>query len=250
MGSMTGRNLFSVKDKVIVVTGGSSGIGQRIVSLLADHGALVVCVGFTQSEPDVHLDRVYYITADITQYDDVVSIFDRAEARFGAVDVIFNNAGVAHQARALDTSFNMLEHIFKVNVGGAFMVAQTAAKRMIAAKKAGAIINTTSILAERVQKGAAAYSMSKAAISQMTRALAVEWAPSSIRVNAIAPGWFPTGINSDLLDGPAAGFLKAQNPMRRLGSLCDLDGAVLMLASDASAYTTGTIVTIDGGHSL
>ncbi|MFK4823689.1 SDR family NAD(P)-dependent oxidoreductase [Paenochrobactrum sp. BZR 588] len=247
---MTGRELFSVKDKVIVVTGGSSGIGQRIVSVLAEHGAQVVCVGFTQHEPQVHSDRVYYINADVTNHVEIVSIFDRAEAKFGAVDVVFNNAGVAHQARALDTDYEMLEHIFSVNVAGAFMVAQTAAKRMIAAKKAGSIINTTSILAERVQKGAAAYSMSKAAISQMTRALAVEWAQNSIRVNAIAPGWFPTGINSELLEGPAAGFLKAQNPMRRLGDLCDLDGAVLMLASDASAYMTGTIVTIDGGHHL
>lgn len=247
---MTGSELFSVKDKVIVVTGGSSGIGQRIVTLLAEHGAHVVCVGFTQNVPVLDSGRVHYITADVTKHDDVTSIFDKAEARFGTVDVVFNNAGVAHQSRALDTSCDMLEHIFSVNVGGAFMVAQTAAKRMIAAKKAGAIINTTSILAERVQKGAAAYSMSKAAISQMTRALAVEWAQNSIRVNAIAPGWFPTGINSDLLEGPATGFLKAQNPMRRLGELCDLDGAVLMLASDASAYMTGTIITIDGGHNL
>lgn len=247
---MTSNELFSVKGKVIIVTGGSSGIGQRIVTLLAEHGAYVVCVGFTQQAPQEYTDRVHYITADITKYADVISIFDEAEARFGAVDVVFNNAGVAHQARALDTSFDMLEHIFSVNVAGAFMVAQTAAKRMITAEKAGSIINTTSILAERVQKGAAAYAMSKAAISQMTRALAVEWAAHSIRVNAIAPGWFPTGINAGLLEGPAAGFLKAQNPMRRLGNLCDLDGAVLMLASNASAYMTGTIITIDGGHQL
>ncbi|MBB6259982.1 NAD(P)-dependent dehydrogenase (short-subunit alcohol dehydrogenase family) [Paenochrobactrum gallinarii] len=247
---MAGSELFSVKDKVIVVTGGSSGIGQRIVTLLAEHGAYVVCVGFTQDEPEFCSDRVYYVTADVTRQEDVTRIFDEAEAEFGVVDVVFNNAGVAHQARAIDTSYDMLTHIFNVNVAGAFMVAQTAAKRMIAAKKAGVIINTTSILAERVQKGAAAYSMSKAAISQMTRALAVEWASNSIRVNALAPGWFPTGINSDLLNGPAAGFLKAQNPMRRLGELCDLDGAVLMLASDASAYMTGAIITIDGGHNL
>lgn len=247
---MTGSELFSVKDKVIVVTGGSSGIGQRIVTLLAGHGANVVCVGFTQQDAGPHADHVYYITADVTKHEDVVRIFDKTEARFGVVDVVFNNAGVAHQARALDTTSEMLEHIFSVNVAGAFLVAQTAAARMIAAGKAGSIINTTSILAERPQKGAAAYAMSKAAISQMTRSLAVEWAQNSIRVNAIAPGWFPTGINAALLEGPAAGFLKAQNPMRRLGDMCDLDGAVLMLASDASAYMTGTIVTIDGGHNL
>ncbi|MGU3575890.1 SDR family NAD(P)-dependent oxidoreductase [Brucellaceae bacterium C25G] len=247
---MSANELFSVKDKVIIVTGGTSGIGQRIATLLTQHGAHVVCVGVSHHEQKAICEGGFFIRADVTKYEDVLSIFEKTEARFGSVDVVFNNAGVAHQARALDTSYDMLEHIFSVNVAGAFMVAQTAAKRMISAKKSGAIINTTSILAERVQKGAAAYSMSKAAISQMTRALAVELAPSGIRVNAIAPGWFPTGINSELLEGPATGFLKAQNPMRRLGDMSDLDGAVLMLASDASAYMTGTILTIDGGHNL
>ena len=143
-----------------------------------------------------------------------------------------------------------MEQVFAVNVVGAFNVAQEAARRMIEAKIAGAIINTTSILKNMPQKGAVAYSMSKAALAQMTRALALEWAAHNIRVNAIAPGWFPTGINQELMTGPASNYLKAKNPMRRLGENGDLEGALLLLASNAGGYMTGTTITVDGGHSL
>jgi len=186
----------------------------------------------------------------VTHPDEIVRAFDEAEARFGPITALFNNAGVAHMARALDTTRDMLEHIFEVNVAGAFFVAQEAARRMIRHGEGGSIVNTTSILGERPQKGAAAYSMSKACVTQMTRALALEWAAHDIRVNAISPGWFPTRINEEQLQGPAGGYFKGQNPMRRLGEPQDLDGVVLMLASDASRYMTGSIITVDGGHQL
>lgn len=250
---MIDEALFSVAGKTIAVTGGSSGLGLRMVEVLSRHGANVISISRTHAPErgrEQGCGEIIDILADVTHADEVQRAFDEAEARLGPVTVVFNNAGVAQMARALDTTREMLEHVFEVNVAGAFFVAQEAARRLIAAGRAGAIVNSTSILAERPQKGAAAYAMSKAAISQMTRALALEWACHDIRVNAIAPGWFPTRLNETVLEGPAGGFLRGRNPMRRLGEAPDLDGAVLMLASDASRYMTGAIVTIDGGHSL
>ncbi|OEI83194.1 SDR family oxidoreductase [Brucella sp. BO3] len=249
---MTDDQLFSVRGKVIAVTGGSSGLGLRMVHMLASHGARVISISRTHAGESLCPSggEVLEIMADVTRPEEIARAFDEGESRFGPISALFNNAGVAHMARALNTTRDMLEHIFEVNVAGAFFAAQEVARRMIAQGQGGSIINVTSILGERPQKGAAAYSMSKACVSQMTRALALEWAAHDIRVNAISPGWFPTRINEEQLQGPAAGYLKGRNPMRRLGDPNDLDGVVLLLASDASRYMTGSILTVDGGHQL
>lgn len=246
---MVDRALFSVAGKTVLVTGGSSGLGLRMVQVLAGHGANVVSVAHLPPE-EVLEGNVCNIISDVTNPDDVKRAFDEAEQRFGVVTAVFNNAGIASLARALDTDREMLRQILDVNVEGAFFVACEAARRMIAAGKGGSIVNLSSILADAPIKGAAAYAISKAAVTQMTRSLALEWAANDIRVNAIAPGWFPTGLNESVMHGPAMGYFKGRNPMRRLGDPKDLDGAVLMLASDASRYMTGTVITIDGGHSL
>ena len=246
------KQLFTVKDKVIAVTGGSSGLGLRMVKVLAEHGARVASIARSHDHVDAsYQDRdVLQITGDVTSSQDISAAFDQIEQTLGPLSVVFNNAGVAHKARVLDTTPEMFDHMFAVNVAGAFFVAREAARRIIAQGRGGAIINTTSILGERPQKGAAVYSMTKACVTQMTRALALEFAAHDIRVNALSPGWFPTGINEAELAGPAGSFLKGCNPMRRLGDLSDIDGAVLLLASDASRYMTGSIITIDGGHQL
>jgi len=249
---MTDNQLFSVAGKVIAVTGGSSGLGQRMVRVLANNGARILSISRSHYNDQFSVDcgEVLNVVADVTRPDEISSAFDEAERLFGPIDVLFNNAGVAHVARALDTTRDMFEHMLSVNVTGAFFTAQDVAKRMISRGSGGLIVNTTSILAERPQKSAAAYAMSKACVSQMTRALALEFAPYDIRVNAIAPGWFPTRINEQHLAGPVASYLKSANPMKRLGEMQDIDGAVLMLASDASRYMTGSVLTIDGGHCL
>lgn len=221
-----------------------------MVQILAAHGANVVSISRTSAPDNLHNANILNIIADVTIADDIERAFDEAEERLGTVTVVFNNAGVAAMERALTTTREQLRHIFEVNVEGAFFIAQEAAKRMIKAGVGGSIVNSSSILAEAPIKGSAAYAMSKAAITQMTRSLALEWASHSIRVNAIAPGWFPTRLNESIMSGPAHGFLKGKNPMRRLGEPEDIDGAVLLLASDASRYMTGTVMTIDGGHSL
>lgn len=249
---MTDNQIFSVAGKVIAVTGGSSGLGQRMVRVLANHGARVISISRNHDtgDPSLLSSEVMSLVADVTRPEEVSAAFDEAERFFGPIDALFNNAGVAHAARALDTTRDMFEHMLSVNVTGAFFAAQDVAKRMISHGGGGVIVNTTSILAERPQKTAAAYAMSKACVTQMTRALALEFAQYDIRVNAIAPGWFPTRINEQQLAGPVGSYLKGANPMKRLGELQDIDGAVLMLASDASRYMTGSVITVDGGHQI
>ncbi|NTS32208.1 SDR family oxidoreductase [Phyllobacterium sp. BT25] len=247
---MAGESSLSVAGKTIVVTGGSSGLGLRMVEVLAANGANVVSISRTAVPEGSCNPRILSIVGDVTKASDIERAFDEAESWKGTVTVLFNNAGVAEIIRAIDTTRDQLRRILEVNAEGAFFVAQEAAKRMIAKGVGGSIVNLLSILADTPIKGSTAYAMSKAAASVMTRSMALEWAAHGIRVNAIAPGWFPTRLNEDLMDGPARGFLKGKNPMRRLGEPQDIDGAVLMLASDASSYITGTVITIDGGHSL
>lgn len=246
----TDDGLFDLTDKVIVVTGGSSGLGFRIVQCLVSRGATVVSLSLEPFSEPINCSSAHEMIVDIRSRDKVRSAFSQVVERFGRVDAVFNNAGVAHSARAKDIELESLDNMFQVNVYGSLWVAQIAAEYMKKNKAGGSIVNITSILAERPLKGALAYSMTKAAVAQMTQCLALEWAAQNIRVNAIAPGWFPTKLISDILPPTVEGFLKAQNPMRRLGNSEDLDGIVCLLASDASLYMTGAIIPVDGGHRL
>jgi 2-dehydro-3-deoxy-D-gluconate 5-dehydrogenase len=251
-------NIFDVSGRVILVTGGSSGLGLQIVRALVRAGARVASLARTHESviceqlgklaaPDC---TPMFVSADVTRQADIEQAFDNIENRYGLVSVLFNNAGVSEKKRASSIDRNSWREIMAVNVDGQFFVAQEAARRMMAAKSPGSIINTTSILAESLLRGTAAYATSKAAVAQMTRVLALEWASHQIRVNALAPGWFPTRMNEEFLESPGGGFIRGQNPMRRFGEEGDLDGVVLLLASDASRYMTGSVITVDGGHSL
>lgn len=250
--------LFDVSGRVVLVTGGSSGLGLQMVRSLVRAGAKVVSAA--RMHDMLVNDEVsalagpenppQFVHADVTSQSDIERAFNSAETAFGLVTVVFNNAGVTEKKRASEIDRNSWREIMAVNVDGQFFVAQEAARRMIAAKTGGSIINTTSILAESLLRGTAAYATSKAAVAQMTRVLALEWAAHHIRVNALAPGWFPTRMNQEFLASPGGDFIRGQNPMRRFGEEGDLDGVVLLLASDASRYMTGSVLTVDGGHSL
>jgi 3-oxoacyl-[acyl-carrier protein] reductase len=161
--------------------------------------------------------------------------------------VLVNNAGVVHSGRAVELAEEEWRRVLSTNLDAVFYWAQEAARRMLAAGKGGAIVNIASVLGLSVDKGVVAYATAKAAVIQFTKALALELAFKGIRVNAIAPGWIVTEINEEYLAGPGAA-MKRQIPMGRFGEPRDLDGALLLLASDAGRYITGATIVADGGQ--
>ena len=193
--------------------------------------------------------RAIAIEADVTDRAAMTRAFDAAAGAFGTVTILVNNAGIAQSSRrAIEVSAEEWRKVLSVDLDAVFYNAQEAARRMLAAKQPGAIINIASVLGLGVAKGVAAYATAKAAVIQVTKALAVELAFKGVRVNAIAPGWFVTEINDKYLAGEAGEALKREIPAGRFGKDGDLDGALLLLASDAGSYITGATIVVDGGQ--
>jgi 3-oxoacyl-[acyl-carrier protein] reductase len=174
--------------------------------------------------------------------------FDQAEKAFGTVTVLVNNAGVAHSTRAIELSEEEWHRVTGTNLDAVFFWAQEGARRMLAANKKGSIINIASVLGLSVSKGTVAYAAAKAAVVQMTKTLGLELPFKGVRVNAIAPGWFVTDINRDYLSSEAGKKLTRDIPVGRFGQDGDLDGALLLLASNAGSYIAGATIVCDGGQ--
>lgn len=249
--------LFDVSGETVVVTGGGSGIGFMIAKALAANGALVVVAGREMAILEDAAEqlsglpgRVVPIAVDVRADPPIAPFFDQVEAEAGPVTVLVNNAGVIHRDKATRLGRETFRNVMAVNVDGAFMMAQEAARRMIRDRRGGSIVNVSSVLSQIPMRQVVAYGASKAAISQMTRTLALEWSKHKIRVNEIRPGWFETRLTEPFLKGPGGQIMANQNPFGRLGAPHDLDGAILLLASKASVYMTGSAITVDGGHSL
>ncbi|MBZ8132687.1 SDR family NAD(P)-dependent oxidoreductase [Afifella sp. IM 167] len=252
---MTDR--FDLSGKVALVTGASSGLGKRFATVLAASGAQVVLAARRAERLEelaasiaAEGGEALAVACDVTDRKSVAAAFEAAEARFGTVRLLVNNAGIAPGGAAIDMPEDAWRSVISTNLDAAFSVAQEAAQRMAKAGGGGAIVNLASILGFTVIKGVAPYAASKAAIVHLTRALALEWARYDIRVNAIAPGWIETEINADFLSGAAGDAIRKANPMRRFGEPADLDGALLLLSSEAGRYITGTTIAVDGGQSL
>ena len=253
---MKAAEMFDLTGRVALVTGASSGLGRQFARALADNGAAVALVArridrLETLKRDIESKggRAVAIAADVTDRAAMVRAFDAAEAALGTVTILVNNAGVAQApARAVEVSPEEWRRVLAVDLDAVFHWAQEAARRMIAVQARGAIVNVASVLGLAVAKGTAAYAVSKAGVVQMTRALALELAFKGVRVNAIAPGWFVTEINDAYLSSDAGAAIKRDIPMGRFGNEGDLDGALLLLASDAGSYITGATIVVDGGQ--
>jgi NAD(P)-dependent dehydrogenase (short-subunit alcohol dehydrogenase family) len=250
-------DLFSLAGKTALVTGASSGLGEHFAGVLSRAGAKVVLAARRVEKLDALAARIKaaggqaaVVALDVTNPAAIKPAFEQAEAALGPVDIVINNAGVPSHSWVLKTSEDEWRHVMSVNLDGVFRVAQEAARRMVAGKRPGSIVNIASVLGMSVSKTLAPYSASKAAVISLTQAMALELARNGIRVNAIAPGYFATEINAGFIDTPAGQGLVKIIPAGRIGRLEELNGPLLLLASEAGAFMTGTVVTVDGGYLL
>ena len=251
---MKAAELFDLTGQVALVTGASSGIGVRFAEVLAANGAAVVLVARRAerlAELNARIEaaggRALAVAADVTDRGAMRRAYDAAEKAFGTVTILANNAGVAVSGRAIELTEPEWRRVLDTNLDAVFFWAQEAARRMLAAGKRGAIVNTASVLGFGVAKGVAAYAIAKAGVVQLTKALALELAFKGVRVNAIAPGYIVTEINREWLAGEGAA-MKREIPAGRFGEERDLDGALLLLASEAGRYITGATIVVDGGQ--
>ena len=247
-------DLFRLDGRCALVTGASGSLGRHFAEVLARAGAAVVLAARRLDRLETIADEIgaaggkaMAVALDVTDAGSIGAAFAAAEERLGPVTVLVNNAGLTVTKPLLEHDEADWDKVMDTNLKGAWLVAQEAAQRMAAAG-GGNIINIASILGLRVAGTVPAYCASKAGLIHLTRAMALELARDGIRVNALAPGYIETDINRDFFAGEAGQRLIKRIPQRRLGQLEDLDGALLYLASDASRYMTGSVVTVDGGH--
>lgn len=243
-----------MQGKVALITGASSGLGQHFARVLAGAGARVAVTARRRDKLQTLAAEIndaggsaLAVGMDVTDRMSVTDALDEITAEMAVPDVLVNNAGVASGSAALDVTDDDWHKVIDTNLQGAWIVAQETARRM-RDHGGGNIINTASILGLRVLAGVAPYAISKAAVLQMTKALALELARFKIRVNALAPGYIETDLNEAYLQSDAGQAMIKRIPMRRAGRMHDLDGPLLLLASDASAYMTGAVIPVDGGH--
>ena len=235
--------------KRALVTGASSGLGAHFAELLAAHGADVV-IAARRVDALESLARklkaygaVHCLALDVTDSASRAALADVA----GPIDILVNNAGVVREGEALAHCEDDWDAVLDTNLKGMFFLAQALAPGM-KERGGGSMVNVASILGLRQAGGVVSYAVSKAGVIQLTKTLALEWARHGIRVNALAPGYIETELNHDFWQGDAGKALIRRIPQRRLGQLRDLDGPMLLLASDASRYMTGSVLAVDGGH--
>jgi NAD(P)-dependent dehydrogenase (short-subunit alcohol dehydrogenase family) len=245
---------FSLSGHLALVTGASDGLGAGFARILHQAGAHVILAAR-------RLDRLEALAAelgagasaislDVRDKDSISACFAALDREGLSPDIVINNAGIARPRRAIDIPAEEWDEVLAVNLRGAFLVAQEAARRLVAAGKLGSIVNIASILGFRVAQETASYNAAKAGLIHLTRSLAVEWARHRIRVNALAPGYIETEMNRAFFASPAGEAMIKRIPLRRLGTIEDLAGPLLLLASPAGAFMTGAVVAVDGGHAV
>jgi NAD(P)-dependent dehydrogenase (short-subunit alcohol dehydrogenase family) len=249
--------LFDLTGAVALVTGASSGLGRHFALTLARRGAKVaLCarntdrLGALADEIAGFDGRAVPIRLDVTDSASVREGVARAATELGAITVLVNNSGVAVTKPALELTEADWDRVLDTNLRGAWLMAQEIARHMAGHGQGGSIINIASVVGFRTSRNLTPYAASKAALIHLTKQLALEWARYKIRVNAIAPGYIRTEMNRDYLDSPRGQELMKHMPQRRFGEPSDLDGPLILLASSASSFMTGSVIVADGGHAV
>jgi len=248
--------------KIALVTGASSGLGARFAKVLAQAGAQVVLAARRidrlkelRAEIEAEGGAAHMVQLDVTDYASIKSAIAHAETEAGPIDILINNAGVSNSQRLLDVTPDDYAYIMDTNLRGAFFVAQETAKRMVARakgdpKKQHRIVNIASVAGMRVMPKLGLYCVSKSAVIQMTKSMALEWGKYGINVNAICPGYISTEINQGYFDTDEGKKLMNSLPRGRVGAPEDLDGLLLLLSAEESRFLNGAIVTADDGMSI
>lgn len=246
--------LFSVADQIVLVTGGSRGIGRAVAAGFAARESQVVIAGRqsqtlkqTAQEISAEPRPVVAHVCDVSEPAHVDRLVQDVLTQFGRIDTLINVAGVNRRKAALEITEEDFDFVLDVNLKGAFLLSQAVGRHMVE-RGAGCQINVTSLNSDRPLKNVVPYAMSKVALGQMTRALALEWGPYGVRVNALAPGFIETDLTRRLWSDPTMqAWNRAHTPQQRLGRPEDLVGTALFLASPAAAFMTGQILYVDGG---
>ncbi len=251
------ESCFDVSGRVALVTGASSGFGAHFSKLLARYGAQVVVAARRVDRLEMLVDEIkaaggdaLAVPLDVTKADSVTAAFDAAQEKYGVVDILSNNAGVAVTKKAVDFDEDSWDFVMDTNLKGAWLAAREAGTRMIAAGKQGCIVNTASILGLRVSITTSCYSASKAAIISLTQSLALEWSRKGIRVNALCPGYFVTELNADFFATERGLEYLRSTPAGRSGNMDEISAPFMLLASDAGAFVNGVALPVDGGHAI
>ena len=251
------RPSFDITDQVVLVTGASSGIGRHFAEVLALAGAKVALaarrtelLAEAAHAITTHGGQCITIACDVTKQDDIKLAVAAAEGRLGPLSILVNNAGVVVSKPLFEHTEEDWDHVMDTNLKGAWLAAREFAHHLVQAKRPGRIVNISSVLASRTIGRVPAYCAAKAGLTHLTQVLAMELARYGILVNALAPGYVETDFNRAFFQTEAGKALIARIPLKRLAQTDDLDGALLFLCSPASAYVTGAVIAVDGGHGV
>lgn len=247
-----GQSRFGLEDKVAIVTGASSGFGAHFSKLLAANGATVVAAARRRErleELSAESSSIHPFSCDVSSDEDCAELVNSTVEQFGGVHILINNAGLGDPGPAIDESMEEFRYTVEVNLNACFLLSKLAAVSM-KEQAWGSIVNIASVhgLVSSAPNNQAGYAASKGGLVNLTRELAVQWVRHGIRVNAIAPGYFETELTAGMIaDEGGSQWITRNTPMRRPGLLEELDGPLLLLASDAGSYITGQTIAVDGG---